>query len=223
MNVIEFQGISKTYHTGETFVHALHPTDLVIEAGHFIAVMGPSGSGKSTVLNLVGLLDRCSTGTYILDGQNVANLSDDIMADIRCRKIGMVFQSFNLFPRFTVLENVCVPMQYADIDANTMKKRGMELLEAVGLVNRSHHKPTQLSGGECQRTAIARALANDPSLILADEPTGNLDERTGDEIIEIFRRLVREGKTVVMVTHNPEYAAKVERIVTLHDGRITSS
>ena len=223
MNLIELHGLAKTYPTGDTLVHALRPADITIEEGLFIAVMGPSGSGKSTLLNLIGLLDRATSGAYILHGENVAGLTDDAMADIRCRRIGMIFQSFNLFPRFTVLENVCVPMQYADADTYAMTKRAKELLEAVGLTDRMYHKPTQLSGGECQRTAIARALANDPSIILADEPTGNLDERTGNEIMDIFRGLVRHGKTVIMVTHNPEYAKYVERVISLRDGEVVDS
>jgi putative ABC transport system ATP-binding protein len=223
MNLIELHGLAKTYPTGDTLVHALRPADITIEEGLFIAVMGPSGSGKSTLLNLIGLLDRATAGAYILHGENVAGLTDDAMADIRCRRIGMIFQSFNLFPRFTVLENVCVPMQYADADTHVMQERATKLLDTVGLSHRIHHKPTQLSGGECQRTAIARALANDPSIILADEPTGNLDERTGNEIMDIFRGLVRQGKTVIMVTHNPEYAKCVERVISLRDGEVVDS
>lgn len=220
MNLIELHGLAKTYPTGDTFVHALRPADVTIEDGHFIAVMGPSGSGKSTLLNLIGLLDRATAGAYVLHGENVAALTDDAMADIRCRRIGMIFQSFNLFPRFTVLENVCVPMQYADADTDEMHERAAKLLDTVGLSHRIYHKPTQLSGGECQRTAIARALANNPALILADEPTGNLDERTGNEIMDIFRGLVQDGKTVIMVTHNPEYKTCVERVISLRDGKV---
>ena len=223
MHLIELHDLAKTYPTGDTLVHALRPTNLTIEAGHFIAVMGPSGSGKSTLLNLVGLLDRATSGAYVLEGKDAAGLTDDAMAALRCTSIGMIFQSFNLFPRFTVLENVCVPMQYADEDAAAMRQRARELLDAVGLTHRIHHKPTQLSGGECQRTAIARALANNPALILADEPTGNLDERTGGEIMDIFTGLVEAGKTVIMVTHNPEYEKYVERVISLRDGEVEDS
>ena len=201
-------------------MQALHPVNLTIAKGRFVAVMGPSGSGKSTLLNLIGMLDRPSSGAYLLEGENVADLSDDVMSEIRCLKIGMVFQSFNLFPRFTVLENVCVPMQYANASTSVMIERAKTLIELVGLSSRMHHRPTQLSGGESQRTAIARALANNPNLILADEPTGNLDHNTGRDIIEIFRRLALDGKTVVMITHNPDYSDDVERVITLQDGRI---
>jgi putative ABC transport system ATP-binding protein len=222
MNVVELRGVSKIYVTGETTVHALRPTDLVVRGGRFVAVIGPSGSGKSTLLNILGLLDRPSSGEYRLSGRPTQSLKDGTMASLRCRKMGMVFQSFNLFPRFTVLENVCVPMQYANVKGRQMRERAESLLKAVGLADRMHHKPTQLSGGESQRTAIARALANDPELILADEPTGNLDEHTGQEIMGIFRQLVRDGRTILMVTHNPEYMQYGERVIQLRDGSVVS-
>lgn len=221
MNVIDLDDLSKTYVTAAADVHALKPTTLSFRAGHFAAIMGPSGSGKSTLLNLLGLLDQPSGGAYILDGIDVSGLDDDARSEIRCRKIGMIFQSFNLFPRLTVFENVCVPMRYADVPEDEMRERAETLLASVGLQDRMDHRPTQLSGGQCQRVAIARALANDPPLLLADEPTGNLDEKTGDEILAIFHDLRDRGRTVLMVTHNPEYEGVVERVVQLHDGHVT--
>jgi len=221
-DVIRLEGLAKTYITGETAVHALRETHLTIARGEFTAIMGPSGSGKSTMLNLLGLLDRPTAGRYYLDGSDVSRMDDDDLSDIRCQKVGFVFQSFNLFPHFTVLENVCVPMRYAELDAGEMRGRAARLLEMVGLTNRADHRPTQLSGGQCQRVAIARSLANNPSLILADEPTGNLDERTGQEILQLFRDLHATGRTLLMVTHNPEYEKVVERVVRLHDGDVAS-
>ncbi|MFC1498734.1 ABC transporter ATP-binding protein [Verrucomicrobiota bacterium] len=223
MNLIELRGISKAYNTGGNVVHAVRPIDLIIEKGKFVAIMGPSGSGKSTLLNLLGMLDRPTSGEYLLQNVNIADLNDDEMSEIRCLKIGIVFQSFNLFPQFTVLENVCVPMWYANIKPRVMLERAKELLEILGLTDRIHHRPNQLSGGQSQRVAIARALANDPPLILADEPTGNLDEHTGSEVMEIFHGIVTQGRTVVMVTHNPEYSNEAERIISLHDGAIVQS
>jgi putative ABC transport system ATP-binding protein len=172
------------------------------------------------MLNLLGLLDRPTTGGFFLEGEDISSLEDNALSEIRCLRVGMVFQSFNLFSNFTVLENVCVPMQYADRDSEFMRNRAEELLESVGLSDRAHHRPTQLSGGQCQRVAIARALANDPAVVLADEPTGNLDEQTGHEILALFRELRDRGRTIIMVTHNPEYERDVERIVRLHDGEI---
>jgi len=218
---IELSGISRVYDRGATQVHALQPTDLAFAEGRFYAIMGASGSGKSTMLNLLGMLDRPTTGSYVLDGIDVSRLGDDDVSYIRCRKIGFIFQSFNLFPHFSVLENVCVPMRYAEVlDEASMQQRAHELLERVGLADRIHHKPTELSGGQCQRVAIARALANDSPILLADEPTGNLDEKTGEEVLEIFRRLRDDGRTVIMVTHNPEYETEVEEVIRLHDGEV---
>lgn len=220
MALVELRNISKSYERGETLLQALDTVNLEFEAGHFVAVMGASGSGKSTLLNLLGLLDRPTTGDYFLDGENVAHLDDDTMSEIRCRKTGIVFQSFNLFPHFSILQNVCVPMRYARARRSKMLDRAYELLDTVGLGDRVDDKPTRLSGGQCQRVAIARALANDPPLLLADEPTGNLDEHTGWEMMDLFRNLVENGRTVIMVTHNPEYESVVERVVRLHDGQI---
>jgi putative ABC transport system ATP-binding protein len=220
LSLIQLRGISRTYGTGSTAVHALRPTTLDIHQGSFSAVFGSSGSGKSTMLNMLGLLDEPTAGDYFLEGQNVANLSDDERSEIRCRKVGIIFQSFNLFPHFSILENVCMPMRFAGIARHEMKERAAGLLTRVGLGDRVEHSPSQLSGGQCQRVAIARALANNPAVLLADEPTGNLDEKTGDEIIGIFHELVDEGRTVIMVTHNPEYEKEVQRVIELHDGRV---
>lgn len=220
--VITLRGISRVYGAGDAAVHALRPTDLDIASGHFVAIMGQSGSGKSTLLNILGMLDRPTGGEYLIDGENVSLLDDDARSKSRCLHIGFVFQSFNLLNNFTVLENVCVPMQYAEVPEGEMKERAEVLLEKFGLADRLTHRPTELSGGQCQRVAIARALANNPTILMADEPTGNLDEQTGEEVLEIFHELRQQGRTIIMVTHNPEYRDEVERIITLHDGRITS-
>ena len=172
------------------------------------------------MLNMLGLLDEPTSGSYLLEGRNVANLSDSARSEIRCRKIGIIFQSFNLFPHFSILENVCMPMRFAGVDRHEMKDRAADLLDRVGLGGRMNHSPSQLSGGQCQRVAIARALANNPAVLLGDEPTGNLDEKTGDEILGIFHELVAEGRTVIMVTHNAEYEKEVQRIIELHDGNV---
>ena len=221
--LIRLEAITKRYEMGDQIVHALHPTELQFIAGQFVAIMGPSGSGKSTLLNLLGLLDQPTAGKYWLDGQNVAELPDDEISHIRCRKIGFIFQSFNLFPGMSVLDNVCVPMQYAEMDKGLMRERALSVLERLGLKDRTGHKPPELSGGQRQRVAIARSLANDPPVLLADEPTGNLDERTGEEVMEIFRELRSEGRSVIMVTHNPEYEAEVDRVIEIRDGRIIRS
>ncbi|MEN8662823.1 MAG: ABC transporter ATP-binding protein [Lentimonas sp.] len=221
--MIDLKAIAKRYQMGEHVVHALHPLDLQFFAGQFVAIVGPSGSGKSTLLNLLGLLDQPSSGEYWLDGQNVADLPDFEISQIRCRKIGFIFQSFNLFPTMSVIENVCVPMHYAEQPKEYMKERALEVLTRLGLKDRTDHKPTELSGGQRQRVAIARSLANDPPVLLADEPTGNLDESTGEEVMDIFRELRSEGRSVIMVTHNPDYENEVDRVVSIHDGRITRS
>ncbi len=221
--LINLQAIAKRYQMGQQTVHALHPLDLQFHAGQFVAIVGPSGSGKSTLLNLLGLLDQPSGGAYWLDGQNVAELPDHQISNIRCRKIGFIFQSFNLFPNMSVLENVCVPMHYAELPKDVMHDRALAVLERLGLKERLDHKPTELSGGQRQRVAIARSLANDPPVLLADEPTGNLDEKTGEEVMEIFRELRSEGRSIIMVTHNPEYEDEVDRVIEIHDGRITRS
>ncbi len=220
MALVRLSNLCKSYMSGAVAVHAVRDVNLTIEEGEFIAIMGASGSGKSTMLNMLGMLDRPSSGDYHLGEVNVATLSDNKMADIRCRRIGIVFQSFNLFNQFSVIENVCVPMRYAKVHQSVMHERAERLLRLLGLGHRLHHRPVQLSGGERQRVAIARSLANDPPVILADEPTGNLDEKTGDEVLGILSGLVKTGRTVIMVTHNPAYEKLVDRVVRLHDGAI---
>lgn len=217
--LIELRGLAKTYEAGGVQIAALRPADLIVRHGTFLTVMGPSGSGKSTLLNLFGLLMRPTSGTYLLEGKEVSRLNDDATSAVRCRMIGMVFQSFNLLSHLTILENVCVPMQYAGISRRAMRRRGVELLDQLGLEGRYGSRPNQLSGGQCQRVAIARALANDPPVILADEPTGNLDEKTGQEVLQIFQDLHGAGKTIIMVTHNPVYRKYATQTVTIHDGR----
>jgi len=220
MALLTFTAVSKTYTEGDQPVSAVRDVSFAVPAGRFVAVMGASGSGKSTILNILGLLDRPTAGTYKLEEVDVSSLDDDTMSEIRCRRIGIVFQSFNLFSQFSVLENVCTPMRYARVPSAAMKARAAELLARLGMEHRLRHRPAQLSGGERQRVAIARALANDPPLILADEPTGNLDEKTGDEVMRILTALVDSGRTVMMVTHNPAYERIVDRVIRLHDGAI---
>ena len=221
--LIELRGLSKTYEAGGTQIFALRPTDLIVKHGAFLTVMGPSGSGKSTLLNLFGLLMRPTSGTYLLEGRAVSGLNDDATSAVRCKMIGMVFQSFNLLSHLTILENVCVPMQYAGVPRATMRQRAKALLDRFGLEGRYGSRPTQLSGGQCQRVAIARALDNDPPVILADEPTGNLDEKTGLEVLSIFQELHSSGKTIIMVTHNPAYRTYATQAVTIHDGRASEA
>jgi len=218
--LIALEGLAKTYEAGGVQIHALRPTDLAVQRGSFLTVMGPSGSGKSTLLNLFGLLMRPTSGAYRLEGREISRLGDDATSAVRCSMIGMVFQSFNLLSHLTILENVCVPMQYAGVPHARMRSRARELLDQFGLHGRHGSRPTQLSGGQCQRVAIARALANDPPVILADEPTGNLDEKTGQEVLDIFQALHRAGKTIIMVTHNPAYRRYATQAVTLHDGKV---
>lgn len=223
MRLIELEGISRTYGKGESMVHALRPTNITVDSGQFVAIFGTSGSGKSTMLNLLGLLDQPTTGKYLLDGKDVAHLNDNERSEIRCQKLGIVFQSFNLLSHFSILENVCVPMRFCGYPKKEMYERAAYLLDKVGLGDRLKHRPNQLSGGQCQRVAIARSLANDPPVILADEPTGNLDEKTGNEVLEIFHELVAADRSVIMVTHNPEYEKVVGRVIELHDGRVVRS
>src|ERR1700682_2905652 len=219
--VIQLDHIHKTYTMGDVDVHALRGVSLTIREGEFVAIMGASGSGKSTTMHIIGWLDRPSRGTYILDGQDVSELSKDERADIRCQKIGFVFQGFNLLSRTSALENVELPMLYAGIDNAQRHQRATEALAAVGLTGREQNHPNQLSGGQQQRVAVARALVNNPALILADEPTGNLDSRTSVEVMEIFQRLNRErGITLVLVTHEPDIAQYAQRVVVFSDGRI---
>ncbi len=215
--VIELVNITKTFQLGDVEVNALRGVSFKITRGEYVAIMGPSGSGKSTLMNIIGCLDTPSEGSYFLDGTEVNNLNDDQLANIRNKKIGFVFQSFNLLPRTTALDNVELPLVYAG--AGERRKRALEALSLVGLGERVHHRPNELSGGQQQRVAIARALVNEPSLILADEPTGNLDSVAGDEVMGIFDRLNHEeGKTIVLVTHDPDIGARAKRIVRVRDG-----
>lgn len=219
--VIELDHVHKTYTMGDVDVHALRGVSLVIREGEFVAIMGASGSGKSTMMNIIGCLDRPTRGQYILDGQDVSAMSKDERADIRCQKIGFVFQGFNLLSRTSALENVELPMLYAGTETIERHQRAMDALSAVGLAGREQNHPNQLSGGQQQRVAVARALVNDPALILADEPTGNLDSRTSVEVMEIFQRLNRErGITLVLVTHEPDIAEYAQRVVVFKDGKI---
>ena len=216
--VVQLRGVTKTYRMGkDNVVNALQGVDLDIHEGEFVAIMGPSGSGKSTLMNVVGCLDVSDTGEYILAGENVGKLSDDQLAAIRNKHVGFVFQTFNLLPRLNAIENVELPLVYGG-DRKGRRERAIGALEAVGLGDRVHHRPAELSGGQQQRVAIARALLNDPAMILADEPTGNLDSRSSAEILAIFQRLNDEGKTVIMVTHEPDVAEHCKRIVRMRDG-----
>jgi putative ABC transport system ATP-binding protein len=219
--VIQLDHIHKTYTMGDVEVHALRGVSLTIKEGEFVAIMGASGSGKSTTMNIIGCLDRPTRGTYILDGEDVSEMSKDERADIRCQKIGFVFQGFNLLSRTSALENVELPMLYLGVDTAQRHQRAMEALAAVGLAGREQNHPNQLSGGQQQRVAVARSLVNNPALILADEPTGNLDSRTSVEVMEIFQRLNRErGITLVLVTHEPDIAQYAQRVVVFKDGKI---
>ena len=219
--VIQLDHLHKTYTMGDVAVHALRGVSLTIREGEFVAIMGASGSGKSTTMNIIGCLDQPTRGSYILDGQDVSEMSKDERADIRCQKIGFVFQGFNLLSRTSALENVELPMLYAGIEAAERDRRAKEALAAVGLAGREQNHPNQLSGGQQQRVAVARALVNQPALILADEPTGNLDSRTSVEVMEIFQRLNRErGITLVLVTHEADIAQYAQRVVVFKDGKI---
>ena len=223
--VIEITKLTKTYGEGEIAVHALKELDLQVEGGEFVAIMGPSGSGKSTLMNIIGCLDRATSGLYILDGEDVSQLNRDELAGVRNRKIGFVFQSYNLLPRLSARKNVMLPMMYNGFQnwsEDQRSERAADLLDLVGLGDRLNHLPTELSGGQQQRVAIARSLINDPSLILADEPTGNLDTRSSSEILGIFHRLHQQGATIVMVTHDPERAREAQRIVNVLDGRVVA-
>lgn len=218
--MIDLKDIVKIYRTGGEELVALKEISLHIAEGEFTSIMGPSGSGKSTMMNILGLLDRFDSCTYILNGQNVTGLSDNESAHVRNKEIGFVFQSFNLMPRMTILENVELPMVYAGIPAKERKERALKALDRVGLSDRVKHRPNEISGGQKQRVAIARAIVNTPAVLMADEPTGNLDSKTTLEIMRIFQELNAEGTTIVMVTHEPEVAAYTKRIVSFRDGEI---
>ena len=214
------QGIPKTYVNGKLSVPVLHGIDLQVNKGEFVSIMGPSGSGKSTFMNILGCLDRPTTGSYRLNGDEVATLSDDELAFVRNKQIGFVFQSFNLLTKLTALENVALPMIYAGMDKKSRNERAAALLSSVGLGDRMDHLPSELSGGQRQRVAIARALANNPAIIMADEPTGNLDSKSTIDVMNIFRGLYDEGRTIILVTHEPEIATYASRNVVLRDGLI---
>ena len=217
---IVLHSVNKSYQMGETLVEALKNVNLTIARGEFTAIMGPSGSGKSTLMNILGCLDRPSSGSYRLNGHEVSSLSDDELALTRNREIGFVFQNFNLLPRMSALQNVALPLIYAQIAKTERLQRAIASLRLVGLDDRKEHKPNELSGGQRQRVAIARALINDPGIILADEPTGNLDSRSGAEIMDIFNRLNLQGRTILLVTHEAEIAAHAGRIIHFKDGAI---
>lgn len=217
---IALDNIIKTYQMGDNVVAALAGVTLDIREGEFTAIMGPSGSGKSTLMNILGCLDRPTSGSYLLDGQEVSSLTDDELALTRNKKIGFVFQNFNLLPRITAIENVALPLVYAGVEAKERRRRSAAALTSVGLEKRMEHLPNELSGGQRQRVAIARALVNEPSIIMADEPTGALDTKSGDEVMEIFKTLNSHGRTIILVTHEPDIAAHAKRVIHVRDGLI---
>ena len=221
-NVIEIRGIIRDFKLGQETVHVLKGIDLDIKHGEYIAIMGPSGSGKSTLMNLLGCLDTPTAGTYVLNGKDVSQMTDDELADIRNTEIGFVFQTFNLLPRTTALDNVALPMVYAGASKKVRNDRASEVLTDVGLADRMDHKPNQLSGGQRQRVAVGRALVNKPSIILADEPTGNLDSKTSVEIMALFDAIHAKGNTVILVTHEEDIAEHAKRVIRLRDGIIES-
>ncbi|HAC15464.1 MAG TPA: macrolide ABC transporter ATP-binding protein [Bacteroidetes bacterium] len=220
--IIDSRDIHKEYRMGTQTVHALRGVSFEIKQNEYVAIMGPSGSGKSTMMNIIGCLDTPSKGDYILNGHDVKKLTDNQLAEVRNREIGFVFQTFNLLPRSTALANVELPLIYSGIRSSERRKRAIEVLEKVGLADRMHHKPNELSGGQRQRVAVARALINNPSILLADEPTGNLDSKTGQEIMELFEELHAAGNTIILVTHEEEIAAHARRIIRLRDGLLES-
>ena len=220
-SIIEASELRKTYQVGEVQVHALDGLDVRIEKGAYIALMGPSGSGKSTLMNVLGCLDTPTSGEYVINGNDVSSLSDDELAEIRNKEIGFVFQTFNLLPRYTALENVALPMIYAGVPKVERLQRAERVLKKVGLCDRMDHRPNELSGGQRQRVAVARALVMNPSIILADEPTGNLDSVTSDGIMELFSEINKDGNTVIVVTHEEDIAAHAERVIRLKDGKIS--
>ena len=220
--IIHLESISKSYFMGKNELEVLKGISLDIFKNEYVALMGPSGSGKSTLMNILGCLDTPTSGKYVLNNNDVSKMEDNKLAEIRNREIGFVFQQFNLLPRLTALENVALPLVYAGMGKSLRNKKAMQVLEMVNLTDRSHHKPNELSGGQCQRVAIARALVNEPSIILADEPTGNLDTKTSYEIMEIFDRIYKNGNTIVVVTHEEDIANHARRVVRLRDGIIES-
>src|SRR5690349_14617413 len=220
MGLITTQDLWKTYVMGSEEIHALRGVSINIDKGEYVAIMGPSGSGKSTLMNLIGCLDTPTKGSYLLNGKEVAEMNDDELARIRNEEIGFVFQTFNLLPRATALHNVELPLVYAGISGKDRQERARQALEKVELTSRASHKPNELSGGQRQRVAIARALVNNPSILLADEPTGNLDSKTGVEIMAVFKRLHDAGNTIVLVTHEPDIAAYAHRVISIRDGQV---
>ena len=219
-NIIEVKNVSKIYKTGEVETKALDNISFEVKKGEFVAIMGPSGSGKSTLMHILGALDKPTMGTYLLDGENIKSLNDDELSSIRNRKIGFVFQSFNLLPRTSAIKNVMLPLGYAGVDKNKRQEIAQKYLTMVGLSDRFGNTPSQLSGGQQQRVAIARSLVLDPAIILADEPTGNIASNQADEIMEIFHKINKEGRTIIVITHEPDIAAHANRIITIRDGKI---
>ncbi len=222
MSLVELRNVTKIYRVGDEEIRALDDVTLDIEEGEFISIIGPSGSGKSTLMHILGCLDSPTQGTIQLDGVMIHHASSRHLAAIRNRKIGFVFQFFNLLPKLSVVQNVELPMIYSGVSARERRRRAMTALEAVDLANRAKHRPSQLSGGQQQRAAIARALVNDPRIVFADEPTGNLDSHTGDAILQLFRRLSQQGRTIVLVTHDPEIAAVTPRRIEIRDGKVAA-
>jgi putative ABC transport system ATP-binding protein len=220
MGMITTHDLWKTYVMGDEEIHALRGLSINIERGEYVAIMGPSGSGKSTLMNLIGCLDTPTKGSYQLNGKEVASMNDDDLARIRNEEIGFVFQTFNLLPRATALHNVELPLVYAGVSSKDRQTRAMQALEKVELTSRSTHRPNELSGGQRQRVAIARALVNNPSILLADEPTGNLDSKTGEEIMQVFKRLHEGGDTIILVTHEADIAAHAQRVISIRDGQV---
>lgn len=218
--MIQVSGLTKVYLNGSIEVAALRDINLAIGKDEFVAIMGPSGSGKSTLMNILGCLDRPTGGSYLLNGNEVANLSDDDLAEVRSRTIGFIFQTFNLLPRINALQNVELPMIYAGVEREERRDRAMEALRQVGLAERCHHRPNEMSGGQRQRVAIARSLVNRPTLLLADEPTGNLDSQSGKEIMRLIQNLHEQGMAIILVTHDAEVALHSQRVIRFHDGRI---
>jgi putative ABC transport system ATP-binding protein len=219
--IIRMEEIRKVYDTGKVKVEALKGISLEVRRGEFVAVVGPSGSGKSTLMNLIGCLDTPTAGRYLLGGEDVSEFERDELADVRNRRVGFVFQNFNLLPQITAFENVEMPLLFGGVPAKKRRERAEELLEKVGLADRMEHKPTELSGGQMQRVAIARALAMDPDIVLADEPTGNLDSSSGSDVMSLFTELWKQGRTLAVITHDIDLASRANRVVEIHDGRIT--